>query len=195
MKKEKIRTEVQAAEEDLMRVEKKTGAEKAKAQEAMAAAGLAEQRATSARLALEAAERKRVEEELKLKVVSEDIDAAEAEATKVADSAAILEEAIQLIADGAILWKEDRGSTPKLDWGAGAPRQEEERKSLIARIRPAMPIIRKIAQMVTKAVQAVLATERAQVAREAAYVAGLRADWDAEQKAKLDQLREGLEPE
>ncbi|WP_165802888.1 hypothetical protein [Pelagivirga sediminicola] len=45
----------------------------------------------------------------------------------------------------------------------------------------------------TKAVQAVLATERAQLASEATYVAGLRADWDAEQKARLDQLREGLE--
>ncbi len=195
MKKEEVMKQVQAAQSDLKQVQDRTAAEGAEEAAARDRARLAKDQHATEELILEATKVNREEEEAKLNVAEEKVRAAKAKAAKVEDTAAILDEAIQLIADGAVHWNEDPGRKPQLAWGGSAPKDKEERRNIFERIRPKLPIIRKIARMVKDAVQAVLATERAQLAKEAAFVAGLRADWDADQKARLDGLSDMYGPD
>lgn len=132
--------------------------------------------------------KRRKAEEARLESSRAEVAAAEARATDIERMVDTVEAGIDLIADSALRWTDDPPDEPRLIWGRGAPEDATERRQLLKRFRPAGSLIQRIAQMVAHTVRHVLATERQQLAEDAAYVAALRQDWDAEQQAKLDEL-------
>jgi Plasmid recombination enzyme len=137
----------------------------------------------------------RIAEEARLESVQEQAATAETRAMNVERMVEATEAGLDLIADGTIVWSEDHAKGPRLEWGETAPKDGTERKQLSARFRPAMAVVRQIARFVARTVQKVLAAERQQLAEDAAFVAALREDWDAEQKERLDDLRGGSGPD
>lgn len=113
------------------------------------------------------------------------------QAQSVAEAIAqALMEGMELFAEGVFRWLEGKAEdAPRLTWGAAAPTTKEERETLERRIKPATPMIQRLAETVSAAVQALLAIERKTLAEDAAFVAGLSDDWEPEQQARLDQIQ------
>lgn len=195
MTKDEVMQRVQAAQKDLEQLQDRTAAEGAEETAARDSAKFAKDQNAAEELILEATKMKREEEEAKLKAAKLEVKAAETAAADIERTADAVADAIELIADGVFQSNGDPGSAPKLGWGFGAPQGKDERAGILDRVRLAGPFIGRLAQMVKEAVQAVLATERAELAKEAAFVAGLRANWDADQKARLDGLSDMHEPD
>lgn len=153
-----------------------------------------EQRRAEEEVLARTAERRKAEE-ARLDSSRAKADAAETRAADVERVVDAVEAGIGLIANGALCWSDDAGDEPRLTWGRGAPEDAADRQQLLQRVRPAGSLIRRIAKLVARTVRRVLAAERRQLAKDAAFVAGLRADWEAEQQAKLDQLRGNSGPD
>ncbi|MCV2894997.1 plasmid recombination protein [Lentibacter sp. XHP0401] len=137
----------------------------------------------------------RIAEEARLETLQKQANVAEVATSEIEEMVGAAEVGLDLIAVGTIVWSEDTAGGPRLSWGETAPKDGTERKQLSARFRPALAVVRQIAQLVARTVQKVLAAERQQLAEDAAFVAALREDWDAEQKERLDDLRGGSGPD
>ena len=181
LEKGRVRAELEAAARDLKTVQDEVIAEQAAVQ--------------IAKEALEAVERRKFAEEEKLQAVQAESKDTEARKVEVESMIIAVEDGIKLIADGVLVLNHQPGQDKSLNWGAAAPRDSESRSGLIKTIKPALSLISKIAKVISVAVQTLVKAERQKLAEEAAYVAGLRDDWDAEQRAKLEAISKPPAPD
>ncbi|WP_168199170.1 plasmid recombination protein [Pseudorhodobacter turbinis] len=157
---------------------------------------LAEQAAVqTAKEALEVINRRKVAGEEALEDVQLALKDTEAKKVEVESMIIAVEDGIKLIADGMILRNDMPGQDKPLKWGPAAPKDKEARDGLLKKIRPAWSLISRIAKVISEAVQTLVKAERQKLAQEAAYVAGLRDDWDAEQRAKLEAISKPPAPD
>lgn len=174
LEKERVSVVLQEAARDLKNVQGEVIAERAAVQ--------------TAKEVLEEFSRKKVAEEERLQAVQAEYKETEAKKGEVESMIIAVEDGIKLIADGMILWNDKPGQDKSLKWGPAAPKDSEARSGLFKTIKPAWSLVSKIAKVISVAVQTLVKAERQKLAEEAAYVAGLRDDWDAEQRVKLEAI-------
>ena len=96
----------------------------------------------------------------------------------------------KLFVAGKINWQSGRsGEEPSLKWSDAVPSDPTLRKAIELRIAPAFSMLTKLAGIVSIAVQTLLASERQKLAEDAAFVAGLRDDWDLEQRSRFGRIQ------
>ena len=144
--------------------------------------------ATAAALALEASELKRENEEAKLQTAERAVTVAQ---TKAVNLVTAVEAGLTWIAEGEFCWQTFQFMPAPMGGDEVTDTDREETERLWKRVQPALPWLQRISQVVAKAVHTIFAKERMRLAQDAAFVTGLRNDWDAEQKAKLDALSWG----
>ncbi|WP_082023083.1 plasmid recombination protein [Leisingera sp. McT4-56] len=103
-----------------------------------------------------------------------------------------IESGLDLVAEGAICWREASADQQAgLTWGVAAPDTKGARAETLKEIRPAMRIVTRIAQLVARTVKRVLAKERQKLKQDADYVRGLRQKWAPEDDARLSGISRG----
>lgn len=161
-------------------------ANEAAAREAAAQAG-AEKTQIEAGLATTRSKR-RVEEDLLASLMTS-VTAAKKELSIAEAMAQALLEGMELFAQGMFRWMQQHSdSKPRLVWSDAAPKDVEARRALFGQIKPAILMIERLAETVSGAVQELLASERKRLAKDAAFVMGLREDWTPAERARLDQI-------
>ncbi|OWJ76653.1 hypothetical protein CDV49_14295 [Haematobacter genomosp. 1] len=130
-------------------------------------------------------------EEAKLAGLVADVEQAELRLAAAIEGADAVALGVGLVATGALHIDLEKGKQPKLVWGEGAPWAPSARIGLLEAIRPAEPILLRIARAVTEIVRSVLKRERRKLAEDAAFVMGLNDDWTEEQRARLGRISEG----
>jgi hypothetical protein len=151
-------------------------------------ARLAIERRKAENNALEKAKAALTAEEAKLRAAQVELKEVDTKKANVDHLVNAVMEGLELIADGILLWKDKNKQKPGFVWGAAAPVDAEKRQNIRERIRPALSFIGRIAQIVNNMVSIAVAAERKQLAEDSAYLIGLRDDWDAEERAKLEVL-------
>ncbi len=122
--------------------------------------------------------RGRAEEE-RLATVQVSMVAAQQKHSRAEAIAAGLIEGLELLVAGKINWQSCRsGREPSLTWSDAALSDRTLRNSPELRVAPAFSVLTQLAGIVSIAVQTLLATERQKLVEDAAFVAGLRDDWD-----------------
>jgi hypothetical protein len=186
--KENACGQLQLVTADLKDAKDQTASERAAARVAHEQAQLAIERRKAEDNALEKAKAARTAEEAKLQAAQVELKEVDTKKANVDHLVNAVMEGLELIADGILLWKDKNKQKPGFMWGAAAPVDAEKRQNIRERIRPALSFIGRIAQMVNNMVSIAAAAERKQLAEDCAYLIGLRDDWDAEERAKLESL-------
>ena len=180
---------IDAAKDELRLItgQSETGREKAAAAWAAAEQAGAEKERVEAELVT--ARRKRRAEEDLLASLMTSVTAARKEVSIAEAMAQALLEGMEMFAQGVFRWMQTQADRkPKLVWSEAAPKDAGARRELVGRIRPAMPMIERLAGTVADAVQELLATERGKLAKDAAFVLGLRDDWTNQQRSELHRI-------
>ena len=114
------------------------------------------------------------------------------EATKVVVAA--VEEGLEAVCAGTLAFSEQEN---KVKWGENAPQDVEERKQLVARLKPGLELIKGIAAMAAGVVKKLLAVERERLREDLAFVSGLRAQLSEAQAERLSGIedRHGFDKE
>lgn len=73
-------------------------------------------------------------------------------------------------------------------WGAAAPKTKDARAETRKKTHPAMRIVTRIAQLVVRTTQGVLAKERQKLKSDLDYVRVLRQKWEPEDDARLTRI-------
>lgn len=133
-------------------------------------------------------------EDARLKEAEEKVRVKVAEAEVISDA---IETGLELVADGALAWQEASADLPpRLTWGAAAPETKDAQDEKLREIRPAMRMVTRIAQLVARSVQRILAKERQKLKNDADYIRGLRQKWDPEDDVRLQRIsRAGIDSE
>lgn len=79
-------------------------------------------------------------------------------------------------------------SEEKLGWGPNAPKSNEDRRRIATRIQPVMPTLAPLAQSISRTIEGILSSERAEIAADAAYVLEQRENLEADQRAELARI-------
>ncbi|MEC8572224.1 MAG: hypothetical protein VXZ09_01165 [Pseudomonadota bacterium] len=131
----------------------------------------------------------RLTEEKRLQEAEEKVRLKVTEAEVITDA---IESGLDLVADGAICWREASAHQQAgLAWGVAAPDTKGARDETLTEIRPAMQMVTRIAQLVARTVKRVLAKERQKLKQDADYVRGLRQEWEPEDDARLSGISRG----
>ncbi|WP_156131904.1 hypothetical protein [Leisingera sp. ANG1] len=131
----------------------------------------------------------RLAEEKRLQEAEEKVRLKATEAEVITDA---IGTGLDLVADGAICWREASADQQAgLSWGAAAPDTKGARDEKLKEIRPAMRMVTRIAQLVARTVKRALANERQKLKQDADYVRGLRQKWEPEDAARLKRITLG----
>ncbi|MFW8595903.1 hypothetical protein [Cribrihabitans neustonicus] len=144
------------------------------------------QRCRAEQLSVSEARAARLAGEKRLKEAEEKVRLAAAEAEVIT---AAIGCGLDLVADGALFWREAApGQQPYLAWGASAPRTKGGRNETLKTIRPSLPMVKRLAQLVRRTVRRILVKERVRLRADAEYVRGLRAQWEPEASTRLERI-------
>ena len=194
-----LQRRTQIAEEGLKLIFRTAENEKSKAATARKEAHQADVRKRTAEAELAAAVLRRRAEEERLAAAQVSLFAARHEQSRAEAFATGLMEGLKLFVAGKINWQSGRsGEEPSLKWSDAVPSDPTLRKAIELRIAPAFSMLTNLAGIVSIAVQTLLASERQKLAEEAAFVVGLRDDWDVEQRSRLGRIETsgaGSDPE
>jgi len=130
-------------------------------------------------------------EEAKLSSLAAEAGRAVQRLATAIERADAVELGVNLVATDVLRINIKKDERPELAWGEGAPSTSSTRIGLLEAIRPAEPILLRIARTVTEIVRLVLKRERRKLADDAAFVMSLNDKWTEEQRARLARISEG----
>lgn len=151
-------------------------------------AALARQEACAA---LHDLHRESYDAEAKLASLVTDVGRAELRLAAAIEGADAVELGVGLVATGALHIDLENDQKPELVWGEGAPLSPVARIALLEAVRPAEPILLRIARMAKEIVRSLLTRERRKLAEDAVFVMSLNDNWTEEQRARLGRISDG----
>ena len=187
LKRERVGSELALEEEKLRSVQALVVKEEKNLAMVRREVGAITDRMTEAKNTLRAVENDRKEGEKRLAEARRQV-----EATKVVVAA--VEEGLEAVCAGTLAFSEQEN---KVKWGENAPQDVEERKQLVARLKPGLELIKGIAAMAAGVVKKLLAVERERLKEDLAFVSGLRAQLSEAQAERLSGIedRHGFDKE
>ena len=178
LKRERVGSELALEEEKLRSVQALVVKEEKNLAMVRREVGAITDRMTEAKNTLRAVENDRKEGEKRLAEARRQV-----EATKVVVAA--VEEGLEAVCAGTLAFSEQEN---KVKWGENAPQDVEERKQLVARLKPGLELIKGIAAMAAGVVKKLLAVERERLKEDLAFVSGLRAQLSEAQAERLSGI-------
>ncbi|WP_377390515.1 plasmid recombination protein [Rhodobacter lacus] len=179
-KRERVGSELALREENLRSVQALVVKEQKNLAIVRQEVGVITDRMTEAKNMLRAVVNDREEEEKRLAEARRQLNV-----TKVVVAA--IEEGLEAVCSGALDFSP---SENRVSWGENAPKEVEERKQLVARLKPGLPLITKIADMAARVVRKLLAMERKRLEEDLGFVSGLRAQLSETQAERLTSIED-----